>query len=135
MGDIIKRYEAKSTETEAGRRLRFLYDSGSPRTFIKKSAALKMKDVFELRNPRIFHGMGDGKFSATHAMMLLVKLKGIWVDYLCYVVPDKVFEEEYDVLVGHDFMRIYDISLNLRKRDVIISKGALISGMKIKKAA
>lgn len=133
MSDIIKNYFAKSTEKEKERRLKFLYDNGSPWTFVKRNVALKMRAVSELPEPYPFYGFGDGRFFGTHILQLQIKLKGLWVPHLCYVVSDEVLDKEYDVLVGHDFMQRYDVGVYPKKKKVIISKDALRRGMRIKK--
>jgi len=130
MGDIIKNFQARSATGEKPRLLKFYFDTGSPRTFVKKSAALDMKDVAKLSAPVIFSGLGNGRFEATHIVSLRLKLLGIWVPHLCYVVPDEVLDPEYDVLLGHDFMQIYDIRVRPRQKDVAIRRNALKMALK-----
>lgn len=132
MSDIIKNYFAKSTEKEKERRLKFLYDNGSPWTFVKRNVALKMRAVSELPEPYPFYGLGDGRFFGTHILQLQIKLKGLWVPHLCYVVSDDVLEPKYDVLVGHDFIQRYDIVLRPKRREVIISKDSLLMGLRVR---
>jgi hypothetical protein len=133
VSDIIKTYQARSTPKERSRKLRFIYDSGSPWTFVKKSVAMRMKAVLELPEPRIFSGLGDGRFSGTHIMQLEIKLLDIWVHNLCYIVDDEVLEPKYDVLIGHDFIQRYDIVLKPKKRDVVISRDSLLMGLRVRK--
>lgn len=132
MGDIIKKYQVRSSVKEKPKFLRLYFDTGSPRTFIKQSIALNMKDVAELSYPKIFHGLGNGQFGATHVISLEVKLLNIWVPHLCYVVPDEILDPDYDVLVGHDFMQIYDIHVRPKQREVEIRKEALKMALRVR---
>ena len=132
MGDIIKRFSARSGSGEKSMPLRFYFDTGSPRTFVKKSTASRMKGVAAIPQPQAFWGLGDGQFKATHIVSLEVKLLDIWVPHLCYVVPDKVLDPGYDVLLGHDFMQIYDIESRPRQKDVSIRKDALRMALNVR---
>lgn len=91
-----------------------------------------MKAVARLPEPRAFQELGDGKFKATHMMPLEVKLLNLWVPHLCYVVPDEVLEPHYDVLLGHDFMQIYDIQVRPKRKDVSMRRNALKMGLKVR---
>jgi hypothetical protein len=48
-------------------------------------------------------------------------------------VPDGILDPNYDVLLGHDFMQIYDIELKPREKKVIIKKEALKMALKVRK--
>lgn len=132
MGDIVKKYQVRSSAKEKPKTLRLYFDTGSPRTFIKQSIALNMKDVAELSYPKIFHGLGNGEFSATHIISLEVKLLNMWVPHLCYVVPDEVLDPNYDILLGHDFMQIYDIHVKPKRGEVVMTKEALRMAMRVR---
>lgn len=132
MGDIIKKFEVRSTTKEKARRLRLYFDSGSPRTFIKLSPASRMHSIAELAEPRSFQGLGNGRFQATHVADIEVKLLGIWVPHLCYVVPDELLDPDYDILLGHDFMQIYDIRLQPRQKNILVRKEALKMALKVR---
>lgn len=134
MSDIIKSFKCCSIIGKRVEKLKFYFDTGSPRTFVKKSVALKMKSAAELPQPRIFRGLGDGYFKATHMCHLLINLLGIWVPHLCYVVSDKVLDPNYDVLLGHDFMQIYDIQVKPRQNKVIIKKESLKMALRVRKS-
>src|SRR5437899_2326162 len=125
MGDVIKKIRVRSTPRETARLLNVYFDTGSPRTFVKESVALPMKDIAELSYPRIFHGLGDGQFSSSYIIQLEFKLLDLWVPHLCYVVPDATLDPRYDILLGHDFMQIYDIRVHPKKKEVKIDKEAL----------
>lgn len=133
MSDIIKKYSVRSTAKERAKKVKFLYDNGSPWTFAKESFALKMKAVSKLPEPYPFFGLGNGRFLGTHMLQLQIKLLGIWVPHLCYVVSDEVLEPYYKVLLGHDFMQRYDIVLRPKKKEVVISKDAIKLGMRVRK--
>lgn len=133
MSDIIKKFVSRSVPAEKSRLLRFYFDTGSPRTFVKQSVASAMKDISKLYKPEIFHGLGDGDFYATHIVRLQIKLLGLWVPHLCFVVPDEVLDPNYDVLLGHDFMQIYDIQVRPKQNKIIIKKESLKMALKVRR--
>ena len=110
----------------------YYFDTGSPRTFVKEFAALKMNGLLKLPQQKQFFGLGNGGFKATYMVSLEVQLLDMWVPHPCFVVPDDVLEQRYDVLLGHDFMQIYDVHLELKKREVVIDKEALKMAMKVR---
>jgi hypothetical protein len=132
MADIIKSFPVRSSPKEKSHKLKCYFDSGSPRTFVKYSAVADMSNLAPLSTEAKFYGLGNGGFYATHFIYFEVKLLDIWVMYLCYVVPDDVLGEEYDVLLGHDFMQIYDIQLKPRQREVVIRREALNLALKVR---
>jgi hypothetical protein len=132
MGDVIKKFKVRSSPKEKAQLLNLYFDTGSPRTFIRQSVALRMRDVTELSLPLVFHGLGNGEFAATHVASLQLQLLNMWVPYLCYVVPDDVLDPSYDILVGHDFMQIYDIHVKPRQRDVVMTKERLRMALKVR---
>lgn len=125
MGDIMKTFKVRTSKKERGTPLRFYFDTGSPRTFIRYSVASPMKGFAELPDPEVFHGLGDGQFIATHMINIDVSLLNLWVPHLCYVVADATLDPQYDVLLGHDFMQIYDIQIKPKKNAIVIDKEAL----------
>ncbi len=133
MGDIIKTYQVRSTAGERSQRVRLYFDTGSAWTFVKDSTASHMRAIAKLPSPQVFHGLGNGAFQATHTLQLQVRMLGMWVPHLCYVVPDEVIEEHYDVLLGHDFMQRYDVHLETRRRRVIVDKGRLRMALCVKR--
>jgi len=132
MGHIIRKYRVRSSEKEKPQLLRLYFDTGSPRTFVKQSIASKMSDVTELSYPKIFHGLGNGEFAATHAASVDIQLLDMWVPHLCYVVADDVLDPEYDILIGHDFMQIYDIHVRPKRSEVEMRKDALRMALKVR---
>lgn len=133
MGDIIKSFKTRSAITEKSRLIKFYFDTGSPRTFVKQSVALKMREVTKLSYPEIFSGLGNGSFKATHILRIQIKLKDVWVPHLCYVVDDEVLEPNYDVLLGHDFMQVYDIQVKPKQKEVVVKKESLKMGLKVRR--
>lgn len=125
MGDIIRAFDVRVQRKKHVRRLRLYFDSGSPRTFVKLSAAHRLGQVMELPTPRTFAGLGNGQFQATHAVDVEFRFLGLWCPFLAYVVPDDVLEGSYDILVGHDLMQLYDIRLEPRRRRVGLDRDAL----------
>jgi len=132
MGDIIKKLPCRSTPGERPQSLRVYFDTGSPRTFVKEGVALKMMAVSKLPKPEVFSGLGNGTFHATHIFHLQVKLLDIWVPHLCYVVADNILDPRYEILLGHDFMQIYDIAVKPKKRQVIVNREALKMALKVR---
>lgn len=132
MGDVIKNYFVKSKEKEKPNLFSFYFDTGSPRTFVKESKVKNMIGLSKLPSPYKFSGLGNGSFYATHSLHIQVRLLGIWVPHFCYVVSDEVLDDDYDVLLGHDFMQIYDITLKPREKKVIIKKEALRRALKVR---
>ncbi len=92
-----------------------------------------MKGLAKLPEPKAFHGLGNGRFKATSMASIEIRLLGLWVPHLCYVLPDEVLDPDYDILLGHDFMQIYDIQINPQQRDIIVRKNALKMAMKVRR--
>jgi hypothetical protein len=132
MGDVIKAYSVRSTAGEKAREARLYFDTGSSWTFVKSGTAEGLKGVFRLPAPVPFRGLGNGVFHATHAAQLEVRMAGIWVPHLCYVVPDNVLEPSYDVLLGHDFMQRYDVHLESKRRRVLVDKERLRMALRVR---
>jgi hypothetical protein len=103
-------------------KLVFCFDNGSPFTFIKRSSALKVGRAFELVEPAPFSGLGGGEFQSKEIIRFYVKLFEFWCRQVAYVVEDKILEEDYDILAGHDFMQIYGIKLLPQEGDIEIDK-------------
>lgn len=91
-----------------------------------------MQALVSLPEPNVFYGLGNGNFQATHIIRLEVKLLNIWVPHLCYVVSANVLDPGYDVLLGHDFMQIYDIQVKPKQKQVVIWKEALKMALKVR---
>lgn len=134
MGDIIKSFPVRSASAEKPRLLKFYFDTGSPRTFIKQSATNGMRGLAKLPDPKTFHGLGNGHFKAGFMASIEIRLLGIWVPHLCYVLPDEILDPDYDILLGHDFVQIYDIQINPRQKDILIRKNALRMALKVRKS-
>ncbi|MBI4546504.1 MAG: hypothetical protein HY707_00880 [Ignavibacteriae bacterium] len=132
MGDIIKTFRVRTRKKERGILLQFYFDTGLPRTFIRYSVASSMKGLAELPDPELFHGFGDGQFVATHIVNIEVNLLNLWVPHICYVVSDATLDPCYDILLGHDFMQIYDIQVKPKKKTVVIDKEALRMALKVR---
>ncbi|MBI5214560.1 MAG: retroviral-like aspartic protease [Ignavibacteriae bacterium] len=132
MGDIIIKYQIRSHPEEKPKNVRCYFDTGSSRTFVKHSIASHLVGTRELSHPRAFFGFGNGSFIATDMIEVEFKLLNLWVPHLCYVVPDETLDPDYDVLVGHDFMQIYDVHLLLKDRKVLIQKNALKMALRIR---
>lgn len=127
MGNVIKVFMVKSSPKEKPQRLRLNFDTGSPITFVKESAASKFANVFDLAEPESFGGLGFGKFKATRYMLIHVKLLEYWCRHSAFVVDDLVLDSGYDILIGHDFMQVFDITIRTKKRNdgVILNPTAL----------
>ncbi len=94
-----------------------------------------MKEVLKLSVPDVFRSLGDGRFKASSMARIEVQMLGLWVPHLCYVVPDEVLDPDYEILLGHDFMQIYDIRINPKRRDIIVRKNALMMALKVRNTA
>ncbi len=129
MGAIVKLLEVKSEKEE---RLNLYFDSGSPFTFVKTDAARRLGGMLKLPRNVIFSGIGNGQFYASHLIHMEVKLLDIWCRHASYVIPNEVLEPGEDILIGHDFMQRYDIRLNLRERDIILDRDALLRAQKVR---
>ncbi len=125
MGDVIKSFPVRSNDREKSIRIRLYFDSGSPFTFITRSAAFRFRDVFPLSRPSGFHGLGQGRFVARDLLNMEVRMAGYWCRHPAYVVDDAVLDDKYDVLVGHDFMQKFNVGLAPRRRAVVLDRGAI----------
>jgi len=132
MGDIIIKIPVRSTKKTKPGLLRLYFDTGSPRTFLKETIASKMKVLQNFVEPIYFHGLGNGAFFAIGSANVWIRMKGVWVPHLCFVVPDAILDPNYDILIGHDFMQIYDIRVIPRKRRISIDKNALLMALKVR---
>jgi len=124
--DILKEFEVSYFPSgKEAIKLVFYFDNGSPFTFIKRSSALKVGSLFKLVEPASFGGLGGGGFQSKEIIYLYVKLLEFWCRQVAHVVEDDVLEEDYDILVGHDFMQTYGIKLLPYQGDIEIDKGRL----------
>ncbi|MEW5946631.1 MAG: hypothetical protein AB1742_10580 [bacterium] len=123
MGDVIKKLPIRSGEDEKPRPMNCYFDTGSPYTFVKKSAAGKLKVIAPLSTPRTFKGLGNGRFKVTHIVYLELKLLGFWCSHYGYVIDDSVIDQ--DVLAGHDFMQKFNVGLDLRKKKLVLDRASL----------
>jgi hypothetical protein len=125
MGDVICAFPVRSGRGEKPRRLRLYFDSGSPYTFIKRSACRGFANVFRLARHEDFGGLGNGRFSARAFIHLEIQLLGIWCRHAAYVVDDAVLTEDEDLLVGHDFTQKFNVDIASRRRRVILHRSSL----------
>ena len=131
--DILKEFEVSyyPSGKEAVKPI-FCFDNGSPFTFIKRSSALKVGKLFELVEPTPFGGLGGGEFQSREIIYMYVKLLEFWCRQVTHVVEDNILEEDYDVLVGHDFMQLYGIKLLPHEGDIEIDKVRLRLAQRIR---
>jgi hypothetical protein len=125
VGDVIRSFPVRSVEGERSRRLRLYFDSGSPYTFIKRSAAAGFRNLFTLAKPQSFGGLGNGRFTARGLLHIEVRLLGIWCRHAAYVIDEGLLEPDVDALVGHDFMQKFDVNIASRKKDLILNRASL----------
>jgi hypothetical protein len=135
MGDIVKGFPVRSYEGDRAKRLRLYFDTGSPYTFVKRSACRGFAEVFGLAKSRSFSGLGNGRFHASHIMSLEVRLLSIWCRHYAYVVDDYVFEEDKDLLVGHDFMQKFNVRLDWERGDVLLNRASLRRAQKVRRVS
>jgi hypothetical protein len=113
-------------------KLTFYFDSGSPHTFIHKSAGLKLGSLIPLPEEEVFSGLGDGSFKSSQILLMHIKLLDFWCRQIAYMVDEGVLEQTYDVLAGHDFMQAYGIKLHPEKGDIEIDKRRVSLSQKIR---
>ncbi len=118
MGDIIQTFSVRTGNRGKGQDLRLYFDTGSPHTFIKESAAKGLGHLMRLAPPHPFGGLGNGRFYAAAVADLFICFLGTWCSHLTYVVPDDTFGAGYDMLVGHDLMQSLNIKPIPRKHCV-----------------
>lgn len=135
MGAIAKRFPVRSYEGDRVKRLRLYFDTGSPYTFVKRSACRGFAEVFKLAKSRSFGGLGNGKFHVSHIMSLEVRLLNIWCRHYAYVVDDQVLEEGEDLLVGHDFMQKFNVRLDWEREDVLLNRASLKRAQKVRRSS
>ncbi|MBI4616797.1 MAG: retroviral-like aspartic protease [Planctomycetes bacterium] len=132
MGDIIQEFQVRTATRRRGVSLRLLFDSGSPRTFVKRRIATKLGNLFRLPEQIRFGGLGNGRFAAGHVVHLQILFLDLWCPHPSYVVPDSVLEDEYDILVGHDLIQIYDVRLDPKHRQVLLRRSRLEMGLRVR---
>ena len=131
MGEILKKIKVRA-KPEKELNLMLFFDSGSPHTYAKKSAAENLEGLMKLPVPVEFIGIGDGVFSANYALNIQVSLLDFWCLHLCYVVDDEILEANEDILIGHDFMQKFKIGLDFDKEDLILDENALKRAQKVR---
>lgn len=130
MGDIIWHTKVKTIPAEQGRELELLFDSGSPFTFVRRDKALELGNIFNLPAPAEFNALGNGKFRCKSIIYIYVKLADIWCKWIAHVAEKKDIDAE--ILVGHDFMQVYDIRLDLKQRKILVEREALLRAQKVR---
>ena len=132
MGDVVEKIKIKSIISKKPGELKVYFDSGSPFTFISEKKAKQLGGIMKLPKSHDFAGLGNGKFISKSVIELWFDLLGIWCSHLSYIVTDDITGQE-DILCGHDFMQVYDIKLDLKKRKIILDKKSLLRAQIIKK--
>lgn len=129
MGDIVKKFKIKSVKKCIAS---CYFDSGSLYSFIRETLARKLGGLMRLPKPRVFSGLGDGKFKANFMIEIEIQIKGVWCPCSLYVIKDSLIED--DILLGHGFFQAFNIRLDPRKRDIIVTKDELLYSKKIRKS-
>ena len=127
MGDIIKKFKVKSIRSYI---TSCYFDNGSLYSFIRESIAKKLGGLMKLPKPYMFFGLGNGKFKSNYVIHLFIQIKGVWCPNILYVVNDNVIDN--DIILGHGFFQAFNIRLNPRKRDIIVSKKELLYSQKVR---
>ena len=121
--DVIKEMEVSLyCDGKSSKKMRLYFDSGSPYTFIKKSSAEAIGGIFKLPSEERFVGLGGGGFISAEAQHLHIKVLNVWCAHFVYVIDDAIFKDEYDMLVGHDFMQKYGIKVVPHTGDIEIDE-------------
>lgn len=136
MGDVIRSFRVRSGKGERSKSLRLYFDTGSPFTFIKRAACTGFGNLFELTEPEDFGGLGHGSFCARALVHLEVRLLDFWCRHTAYVVDYDVLQGHYDILVGHDFIQRFDISVRAKakRRGVLLNRDALVMAQCVRMA-
>ncbi|MEW6685063.1 MAG: hypothetical protein AB1393_02505 [Candidatus Edwardsbacteria bacterium] len=112
----------------------FYFDSGSPYTFIHKSAGLRLGNLIPLPEPEIFSGLGGGGFKSSEILLIHIKLLDFWCRQIAYVVDQNILEPTYDILAGHDFMQLYGIRLHPEKEEIEIDQKRVSLSQKVRRS-
>ena len=125
MGDVIENIKIKSITSKKPAELKIYFDSGSPFTFISDKKANQLGGTMKLPQPSGFSGLGNGKFKSKNLIEIRFNLLNIWCKHVAYVVSNDITGKE-DIICGHDFMQVYDIKLDMKKRKIILNKDSLL---------
>ena len=135
MGDVIKVFPVRTSRREKPASLRLYFDSGSPYTFIRWSAARSFRGLAPLPERTRFAGLGEGVFYASHGLFFETRLLDLWCRHMAYVVADDTLASSYDMLVGHDFMQKFNVGLAPKQRDVVLDPASLRMAQTVHSAA
>jgi hypothetical protein len=113
-------------------KLTFYFDSGSPYTFIHKSAGERLGNLIPLPEAEVFTGLGNGSFKSSQILLLHVKLLDFWCRQIAYVVNEGILEPTYDILAGHDFMQLYGLKLYPEKGEIEIDQRRISLSQKVR---
>ena len=127
MGDVIREFPVRSGTRERSRPLKLYFDTGSPFTFVKRSVAHDFVNFSLLGRPVSFGGLGNGRFLARAVVHIEVKMLGYWCRHVAYVVEDETLGSRYDLLIGHDYMQRFDVTVRTRnrRRGVVLHREAI----------
>jgi hypothetical protein len=128
VGDVIVKLPVKSAHLARARALPLYFDSGSPTTFVRQDVADVLGHALPLADPEVFHGLGNGRFTARAAIRLLVRIRGVWCTFMAFVVSRDAMND--GVLIGHDFMQKFNIRLDPRRRTIVVDVEDLRRGQR-----
>lgn len=116
MGRIIKYFSVWGDKAKA--ELPVLLDSGASASVIREDVAGKIcKNFTKLVEKHSFNGVnGKSQLTANSTCILQIKMKDYILDGKFYVVKGL----KREILIGADFMQVWDIELKPKKHDYTI---------------
>jgi len=130
MGNITLKVKLKTKEKGEEKDGILYFDPGSPETFIREDKANELGNIMKLPQPVEFNALGNGNFYCKEIVQLYVKLEDVWGRHLCYVASTKDIDTE--ILIGHDFMQKFDITLDVKRKQVILNHKSLLLAQRIR---
>ena len=104
----------------SGRKARALIDTGATRSLLKHNFSSNLRQE-STDHPSVMVGLGGSKVSITGMSRELVSIVGMSFDIDCSVVPFRE-SDQYDIILGVDFLRKHKFSVNLHKRRLSVKQ-------------
>lgn len=118
MGLIYKNLTVVGRHGKA--RLQVLFDSGATRSLVNASVASRLADPVELAEPETY-SLARGRMTVREGAFLQVILQRHRIPLEARVVPDL----SEPLIIGADFLQIWDIRLRPKKKQVLLDARAL----------
>ena len=134
MGEIIQKYRVRTIPRGSGRLVTLYFDTGTEFSLMKTSVAERLGHLHELGEPKQFGGLGNGRFLTRSIAYFEVCLLEFWCAHFAYVVEDRVLGDEYDVLIGHNFMQGFNVRCDPRRHRILLNRGSLRMAQRVHNA-